>query len=188
MALRLGKVNKESEWTIAANMTKPLLRTRAWITALSRLGDEAALDPANPPQITLTHDEARDLIRLREMWTGLHGGSVALGLKQKGVDMRIGLDISTLTLKRHVDTIILIAGDSDFVPAAKLARREGVEFILDPLWQSVNDDLHEHIDGLQSGLPKPGSPAGRRRRCPSPPPRRPIRRCHRTKRIGRLST
>jgi len=49
----------------------------------------------------------------------------------------------------------LIAGDSDFVPAAKLARREGLQFILDPLWQSVNDDLYEHIDGLQSGLPRP---------------------------------
>ena len=49
----------------------------------------------------------------------------------------------------------LVAGDSDFVPAAKLARREGIDFILDPLWQDVNDDLHEHIDGLQSGLPKP---------------------------------
>ena len=49
------------------------------------------------------------------------------------------------------------AGDSDFVPAAKMARREGIEFILDPLWQEVNADLFEHIDGLQSGLPKPGT-------------------------------
>jgi len=29
-----------------------------------------------------------------------------------------------------VSKIILIAGDSDFVPASKLARREGIEFIL----------------------------------------------------------
>jgi hypothetical protein len=52
-----------------------------------------------------------------------------------------------------------VAGDSDFVPAAKLARREGVEFILDPLWQAINADLFEHIDGLQSGLRKPKSKA-----------------------------
>lgn len=50
---------------------------------------------------------------------------------------------------------MLVAGDSDFVPAAKLARREGMEFILDPLWQNVNDDLFEHIDALQSGLNRP---------------------------------
>jgi uncharacterized LabA/DUF88 family protein len=30
-----------------------------------------------------------------------------------------------MTFKREVDTIILVTGDSDFVPAAKLARREG---------------------------------------------------------------
>lgn len=73
--------------------------------------------------------------------------------------MRIGLDISTLTLKKQVDTIILVTGDSDFVPAAKLARREGVEFLLDPLWQSVEDELHEHVDGVVSGFPRPGAPA-----------------------------
>ncbi|MCB1946992.1 MAG: NYN domain-containing protein [Thauera sp.] len=71
--------------------------------------------------------------------------------------MRIGLDIASLTLKKQADTIILVAGDSDFVPAAKLARREGMEFILDPLWQQVNEDLFEHIDGLQSGLKRPAS-------------------------------
>ncbi len=79
--------------------------------------------------------------------------------------MRIGLDISTLTLKKQADTIVLVAGDSDFVPAAKLARREGVEFVLDPLWQKINADLFEHIDGLQSTVPGPGSlraPGGRR--------------------------
>ncbi len=69
---------------------------------------------------------------------------------QKGVDMRIGLDIASLAHKKQVDQIILIAGDSDFVPAAKHARREGIDFILDPMGQKVNDDLFEHIDGMQS--------------------------------------
>jgi len=75
------------------------------------------------------------------------------------VDIRIGLDITTLTLKQPVDTIILVSGDSDFVPDAKLVRREGIEFILDPLWQQVNADLFEHIDGLQSGLERPLEPS-----------------------------
>lgn len=68
--------------------------------------------------------------------------------------MRIGLDIASMAFKRQVDQIILVAGDSDFVPAAKLARREGIDFILDPMWASIRDDLHEHIDGLRSVFPR----------------------------------
>lgn len=67
---------------------------------------------------------------------------------QKGVDMRIGLDIASLAYKKQVTQIVLISGDSDFVPAAKLARREGIDFILDPMWQKIRSDLNEHIDGL----------------------------------------
>lgn len=69
---------------------------------------------------------------------------------QKGVDMRIGLDIASLAHKKQVDQIVLISGDSDFVPAAKYARREGIDFVLDSMGRKVNDDLFEHIDGLQS--------------------------------------
>lgn len=79
-------------------------------------------------------------------------------LKQKGVDMRIGLDIATLTLKKQVQTIVLVTGDSDFVPAAKLARREGVEIILDPLRHNISKDLFEHIDGLRHGLNQVNKP------------------------------
>lgn len=73
-----------------------------------------------------------------------------LDYEQKGVDMRIGLDIASLAQKRLVDQIVLISGDSDFVPAAKHARREGIDFILDSMGQKVNDDLFEHIDGNKS--------------------------------------
>ena len=62
--------------------------------------------------------------------------------------MRIGVDISLLAFKKQVDCIILISGDSDFVPAAKQARREGVDFILDPVRSPIKDDLFKHIDGL----------------------------------------
>lgn len=70
--------------------------------------------------------------------------------QQKGVDMRIGIDIASMTYKKQVDQIILIAGDSDFVPAAKMARREGIDFILDPMWADIRPSLFEHIDGLYS--------------------------------------
>ena len=79
----------------------------------------------------------------------------APALRQKGVDMRIGLDIASIALKRQAETIVLVSGDADFVPAAKLARREGVQFVLDPLWRSVSPDLLEHIDGLRSGFFRP---------------------------------
>ena len=62
--------------------------------------------------------------------------------------MKIGIDIATLALRQQVDTIVLIAGDSDFVPAAKLARREGIDFILDSMRVPVSPNLFEHIDGL----------------------------------------
>lgn len=73
-----------------------------------------------------------------------------LNIIQKGVDMKIGIDIASLAYKKQVDQIILISGDSDFVPAAKLARREGIDFILDPLLANIKDDLREHIDGIET--------------------------------------
>lgn len=73
-------------------------------------------------------------------------------IKQKGVDMKLGIDIASLSYKKQVDQIVLIAGDSDFVPAAKLARREGIDIVLDPMEMSINSDseLFEHVDGLRS--------------------------------------
>ena len=75
-----------------------------------------------------------------------------LEIKQKAMDMKLGTDIASIALKKQVDQIILIAGDSDFVPAAKLARREGIDFILDPMGQNINADLNEHIDGIRSKI------------------------------------
>ncbi|MBN1212375.1 MAG: NYN domain-containing protein [candidate division Zixibacteria bacterium] len=80
---------------------------------------------------------------------------VFFDINQKGVDIRIGLDIASLSYKRLVSRIILVSGDSDFVPAAKLARREGIDVILDPMWQKVDDKLFEHIDGLKSTCERP---------------------------------
>ncbi|GAB4355037.1 MAG: NYN domain-containing protein [Gammaproteobacteria bacterium] len=152
VALRLGKVNREHDWAIRPELTKRLLKSRGLLDALTALPEEGG---EADHQLTLTPQQVADLRKLRELWSSLDGRSIRLGLRQKGVDMRIGIDIASLALKRQVDTVILVAGDSDFVPAAKLARREGMEFILDPLWQQVNPDLFEHIDGLQSGLKRP---------------------------------
>ncbi len=78
----------------------------------------------------------------------LKANDFSLNIEQKGVDMRIGLDVASLSYKKQVERIVLIAGDSDFVPVAKLARREGIDFILDPLFNKIKDSLLEHIDGI----------------------------------------
>lgn len=77
---------------------------------------------------------------------------------QKGVDMRIGIDIATLSSKHQVQQIVLVSGDSDFVPAAKHARREGVDFVLDPMWQGIKKELNVHIDGLRTCTGKKPDP------------------------------
>lgn len=73
-----------------------------------------------------------------------------LDLKQKGVDTRIGIDITTVTLRKFADTIVLMASDADFVPAAKLARTHGMDVVLDPLYGDVDKDLECHVDGKRS--------------------------------------
>ena len=95
----------------------------------------------------------RDLLDKKTSFEDLAENDVYLDIKQKGIDMKIGVDIASLALKRFVDTIVLFSGDSDFVPAAKLARREGIDFILDPMRANVEPLLFEHIDGIKSVTP-----------------------------------
>lgn len=111
----------------------------------------------------LREDAQDDLLAGRRLPSDLTDADFAPGFRQKAVDMRIGIDAASISLKKQADTIILVAGDSDFVPAAKLARREGVRFILDPLWRSVEPGLFEHIDMLRSGFGRPKSDNGSER-------------------------
>ena len=144
-ALRLGKVEKEGDWNPSdPRTTKKLLRIKRFLDQF----DENSKDL---PQFTPAEKTEWESCLLT--WKELTPESIRPGFRQKGVDMRIGVDIASLTLKQHVDTIILCTGDSDFVPAAKLARREGIEFLLDPLGQNIKDDLNEHIDGIVNGFP-----------------------------------
>jgi len=47
--------------------------------------------------------------------------------EQKGVDMRIGLDIATFAERQSVDRILLVSADTDMIPAMKQARKSGIE-------------------------------------------------------------
>jgi uncharacterized LabA/DUF88 family protein len=152
-ALRLGEVAKESDWRLSPRLTRQVLRIGKWLEHL-----DASVTP-DSGALSLAVDGA-PLLELQQIlasWRRIQEGDVNIELRQKGVDMRIGLDIASMTLKQQVDTIVLVTGDSDFVPAVKLARREGVEVLIDPLWQRVSDKLSEHVDGIASVFPRPAS-------------------------------
>lgn len=97
----------------------------------------------------------KELLTQKKTIQELTEKDVFFDMQQKGVDIKIGLDIASLAYKRLVGRIILVSGDSDFVSAAKLARREGIDFVLDPMWKRIDSSLFEHIDGLRSTCPKP---------------------------------
>lgn len=120
-----------------------LRKQRKVALRLGELSDEYA-------SFSISSSALKDICSSQKSISELHEDDFFVSFKQKGVDMRIGLDIASLAYKKQIDQIILIAGDSDFVPAAKLARREGIDFILDPMWANIKDSLFEHIDGLMS--------------------------------------
>jgi uncharacterized LabA/DUF88 family protein len=67
--------------------------------------------------------------------------------EQKGVDMRIGLDMANYAVNRSVDLIALVTNDTDCIPAMKYARRAGlqVSLVCVPGYQPV-PDLLAHSD------------------------------------------
>ena len=126
---------KSKEALFRNELHNQLKRKRKLALRLGKLSDIANWT-IKPQTVQITEDDA------------------IIDTKQKGVDMRIGIDITSIALKKQAKKIVLIAGDSDFVPAAKLARREGIDFILDPMWNPISSDLFEHIDGLKTYCPK----------------------------------
>lgn len=110
VALRLGRLNDDSEWRLKPGTTKLL------ITGEDR---------------TLTDDDFE------------------IDTKQKGVDMKLGLDVAAMAFKQQVNQIVLVAADADFVPATKLARREGIDVVLDPMGGTPAKDLVQHVDGIR---------------------------------------
>lgn len=69
-------------------------------------------------------------------------------IEQKGVDLRIGLDIARLSIRQLVEVIVVVTGDSDMVPAFKFARREGVRVYLDFMGHGVKRELKAHVDQI----------------------------------------
>jgi uncharacterized LabA/DUF88 family protein len=71
--------------------------------------------------------------------------------EQKGVDMRIGLDIASYSASKCVDRIGLVTADTDCVPAMKLARKSGVQVVLIALpGGTTPSELAQHADYIRS--------------------------------------
>ena len=68
------------------------------------------------------------------------------GIEQKGVDLRIGLDIARLALTHIVEIVVVVTGDSDLIPAFKFARREGIRVYLHHMQHGVQRELKAHCD------------------------------------------
>ncbi len=74
-----------------------------------------------------------------------------LDINQKGVDIRIGLDMARLALREMVRAVVVVTADSDFVPAFKFVRREGVKVMLCTLGhKGARRELKAHADFVLS--------------------------------------
>ena len=88
----------------------------------------------------------KDLRKAAEESLTLRSDDIKPVINQKGVDMRIGLDMASLSLKKLSSLIVLVTGDSDFVPAMKFARREGAQVFLVTLGHGVKEPMRHHAD------------------------------------------
>ena len=106
-------------------------------------------------EFVLKASVSKDIVRGKRTLDTLTDDDFVFNVQQKGVDVRIGLDVALITMNKYADQIVLVTGDSDFVPAAKFARRNGVDFILDPMWHPFRPDLGIHVDGMYTPWPNP---------------------------------
>ncbi len=109
------------------------------------LHDVAALDLFAVRRGTL---KFRGYVRKRSHQVGtLTDADFKPQFEQKGVDMRIGLDIAAYSAEHLVDRIILITNDTDCVPAMKFARISGIQTVLVEVPNRVpHQDLVAHSD------------------------------------------
>ena len=71
----------------------------------------------------------------------------------RGLELRMGVDLASLSYKRQVQQVVLMTGDGFFSAASELVRHEGIDIVLDPMWQNIPEEMFAHIDGLRSTCP-----------------------------------
>ena len=65
--------------------------------------------------------------------------------EQKRIDLLLGIDLVLHSAKRSIDEAFIIAGDSDFIPAIRAAKSEGVVVYL-VHGANPHDDLLDEVD------------------------------------------
>lgn len=88
----------------------------------------------------------RAMRSLLEQRRPIQAGDLVPNIEQKGVDLRIGLDIARLALTQSVQSIVVVTGDSDLIPAFKFARREGLRVFLCHFNHGIKRELKAHAD------------------------------------------
>ena len=154
--MRLHRVYWYDAPPLASRITKPLLggTINLGATSLARTNGKLLEALCELPYVSVRRG---DLVfrgwKVRQGRLPEKDASVTLtapdlepNIHQKGVDMRLGLGIAAITLKNYAEVFVLVAGDSDFVPAMKFARREGAQLFLVTLGHSVRAEMLEHSD------------------------------------------
>ena len=111
---------------------------------------------ARPRGWTLDRVYLQTLMKARGPIPAPKSTDIYVTLEQKGVDMRIGIDVATLSIKKQVDRIVLFSGDCDMIPAIKLARREGIQVALVSVdGRRLSKELIEDADMVRQLTPVP---------------------------------
>jgi uncharacterized LabA/DUF88 family protein len=141
---------------------------RAWHPMTKKVIELSELPPARARARFLSELGQKDLIALRCGQTRFRGWRLSdlylsqltrgplrrpeaedyeLRFEQKGVDMRIGIDVATLALNHQVDRIIVVTNDTDLIPALKAARRCGIQVVITQIGSmNTHPDLVEDSD------------------------------------------
>lgn len=101
----------------------------------------------------LTQEANQLLLANKLPFNELNNSLFTPDLTNQGFELKMGVDLATLAYKQQVKQVVLIMGDSSFTGAAELLRHEGIDVVLDPMWQDIPEDLFSHVDGLRSTCP-----------------------------------
>ena len=135
-----------SKTTVAEHQTALLVSIKKTPNFALRLGRTVWRNN----QWVLSQEKFKSLINKTIKIDDLTPSDVKPRIEQKAVDMKIGIDIAMIATKRLADVLIIITGDSDIVPALKLARQEGMQVGLDSLRHPIDAELSEHVDFIGS--------------------------------------
>lgn len=147
-------------WPSSEKIERPVSNTKYDLASTSRFRQSQSLfdQLIMKPGFALRMGEARlsrekwrigtpALREIKQSPRALIDADFDLDIGQKGVDMRIGMDMARLALRNVVRAVVVVTSDSDFVPAFKFVRREGVKVILETFGHThIRPELKAHAD------------------------------------------